>query len=79
VTRSISGHLTWQMQEHYSTVNAQERRQSIGKVIELMKVARQRGKGCSNEKGRLAEFANRLICLRFLVGTAGFGPATSTV
>ena len=26
------------MQEHYSTVNAQEQRQSIGKVIELMKV-----------------------------------------
>ena len=26
------------MQEHYSTVNAQEQRQSNGKVIELMKV-----------------------------------------
>ena len=38
VTRSISGHLTEQMQEHYSTVNANEQRESIGKVIELMEV-----------------------------------------
>ncbi len=38
VTRSISGHATTQMQEHYSTVNASEQRESIGKVIELMAV-----------------------------------------
>jgi hypothetical protein len=42
VTRSISGHLTQQMQQHYSTVNADEQRESIGKVIGLMQ-ARDRG------------------------------------
>lgn len=38
VTRSISGHLTESMQSRYSTVNAAEQRESIGKVIELMQV-----------------------------------------
>lgn len=38
VTRSISGHLTEQMQLHYSTVNPDEQRRSIGKVIDLMQV-----------------------------------------
>ena len=36
VTRSISGHLTERMQEHYSTVSGNEQRQSIGKVVDLM-------------------------------------------
>jgi hypothetical protein len=35
VTRSISGHLTERMQDHYSTVASQEQRQSIAKVIDL--------------------------------------------
>ncbi len=35
VTRSISGHLTEQMHEHYSTVAPDEQRQSIAKVINL--------------------------------------------
>ena len=35
VTRAISGHATEQMQRHYSTVNAAEMEQSIGKVISL--------------------------------------------
>lgn len=35
VTRSVSGHLTKTMQDHYSTVNAQEQKQSIAKVISL--------------------------------------------
>ncbi len=35
VTRSISGHLTQRMQDHYSTVNADEQREGIAKVIEL--------------------------------------------
>lgn len=35
VTRSISGHLTERMQRHYSTVNADEQRQSIARVIDL--------------------------------------------
>ncbi|MBI5536861.1 MAG: hypothetical protein HY898_29335 [Deltaproteobacteria bacterium] len=48
VTRSVSGHLTQQMQEHYSTVNADEQRQSIGKVIELMGA---RDRGASGAQG----------------------------
>jgi hypothetical protein len=35
VTRSISGHLTERMQDHYSTVNAAEQREGIAKVIDL--------------------------------------------
>lgn len=35
VTRSISGHLTEQMQDHYSTVAPEEQRRSIAKVIRL--------------------------------------------
>ena len=35
VTRSISGHLTTSMQQHYSTVNNDEQRGAIAKVIEL--------------------------------------------
>jgi hypothetical protein len=45
VTRSISGHLTEQMQLHYSTVNPDEQRRSIGKVIDLMQVREQRSCG----------------------------------
>jgi len=39
VTRSISGHLTERMQHHYSTVNSDEQRQGIAKVIELTKAS----------------------------------------
>ena len=35
VTRSISGHLTDQMQRHYSTVSSGEQRQALAKVIQL--------------------------------------------
>jgi hypothetical protein len=35
VTRSISGHLTVSMQHHYSTVNNDEQRGAIAKVIQL--------------------------------------------
>ena len=42
VTRSISGHLTEQMQHHYSTVSGAEQRDSIAKVIELTKVREKR-------------------------------------
>ena len=37
VTRSISGHLTERMQHHYSTVQPEEQRESIGRVIHLFK------------------------------------------
>jgi hypothetical protein len=35
VTRSISGHATERMQQHYSTVQREEQRESIAQVIEL--------------------------------------------
>ena len=35
VTRSISGHQTEQMQQHYSTVNGGEQRDALAKVISL--------------------------------------------
>jgi hypothetical protein len=37
VTKSISGHLTDRMREHYSTVQPIEQRESIGRVLRLVK------------------------------------------
>lgn len=37
VTRSISGHLTEQMQDHYSTVRGPEQREGISRVVDLMR------------------------------------------
>ena len=37
MTRSISGHLTERMQDHYSTVRPDEQRASIAKVIDLFR------------------------------------------
>ena len=37
VTKSISGHLTERMREHYSTVTPVEQRESIGRVLRLVK------------------------------------------
>lgn len=51
VTRSISGHLTEQMQHHYSTVSGAEQRDSIAKVIELTKVREQRVIAKANATG----------------------------
>jgi integrase len=36
VTKSISGHLTDRMREHYSTVTPVEQRESIGRVLRLV-------------------------------------------
>jgi hypothetical protein len=36
VTKSISGHLTERMREHYSTVSPAEQRESIGRVLRLV-------------------------------------------
>ena len=36
LTRSISGHQTDRMHEHYSTVTAEEQRQGIGNVFRLI-------------------------------------------
>jgi hypothetical protein len=48
VTRSISGHLTERMQHHYSTVNSDEQRQGIAKVIELTKAREKREASASD-------------------------------
>ena len=42
VIRSISGHLTEQMQHHYSTVSGAEQREGLAKIIELTKVREKR-------------------------------------
>jgi integrase len=36
VTKSISGHLTDRMKDHYSTVQPEEQRESIGRVLDLV-------------------------------------------
>jgi integrase len=36
VTKSISGHLTDRMKDHYSTVSPDEQRESIGRVLKLV-------------------------------------------
>jgi hypothetical protein len=36
VTKSISGHITDRMREHYSTVQPTEQRESIGRVLRLV-------------------------------------------
>jgi integrase len=51
VTRSISGHLTERMQDHYSTVNADEQRQGIAKVIELTRARAKRQAEASEADG----------------------------
>jgi hypothetical protein len=51
VTRSISGHLTETMQQHYSTVNSDEQRQGIAKVIELTKARAKRQAEASDADG----------------------------
>ena len=47
VTRSISGHLTERMHELYSTVNADEQRAGIAKVIDLMSARERRADAAS--------------------------------
>jgi hypothetical protein len=37
VTKSISGHLTDRMKDHYSTVSPIEQRESIGRVLRLVR------------------------------------------
>ena len=48
VTRSISGHLTTAMQHHYSTVNGEEQREALARVIRLVD---HRGEPSSGEHG----------------------------
>ena len=51
VTRSISGHLTEWMQDHYSIVNADERREGTAKVIELFTLKEGTAAGSSSAGG----------------------------
>ncbi len=50
VTRSISGHLTEKMQHHYSTVNADEQRAALAKVISLLDRRPSAGRAASGEE-----------------------------
>jgi hypothetical protein len=43
VTKSISGHLTDRMKDHYSTVSPVEQRESIGRVLRLVKTGSRGG------------------------------------
>ena len=51
VTKSISGHKTERMREHYSSVHPSEQRESIGRLLRLVKppvpASGHRDKGCS--------------------------------
>jgi integrase len=47
VTRSISGHLTEDMQRHYSTVSGAEQRQALAKVIDLTRARAERDAPCA--------------------------------
>jgi integrase len=51
VTKSISGHKTERMREHYSSVQPSEQRESIGRLLRLVKppvpASGHRDKGCS--------------------------------
>jgi hypothetical protein len=52
VTKSISGHKTERMREHYSSVQLSEQRESIGRLLRLVKpsvpASGHRDKGCSD-------------------------------
>jgi hypothetical protein len=56
VTRSISDHLTEDMQRHYSTVSGDEQRQALAKVIDLTRLheARARRLGSGEHGGEQA-------------------------
>src|SRR5262249_45823372 len=49
VTKSISGHKTDRMREHYSSVQPSEQRESIGRLLRLVKTSSDKGcsEGCS--------------------------------
>ena len=87
VTKSISGHQTDRMREHYSTVSPDEQRQSIRNVVKLFG-PRQSGEGSGEgtlasgegkQKAARRLSAKGLISRAFLVGAIGFEPTTPTV
>jgi hypothetical protein len=91
VTRSISGHATAAMQQHYSTVGADEQERGLCKVIQLIQPQNARNAG-GEDTGRLAspvgrddaeeldsELTNIEYQTRSIVGAVGLEPTTSTV
>ena len=94
VTKSISGHLTDRMREHYSTVHPVEQRESIGAVLRLVKGGAVTGDpsasgthGGTQDPASGTSGPNRMKRPRrtpafsrlFLVGAIGFEPTTPTV
>jgi hypothetical protein len=59
VTKSISGHLTDQMREHYSTVSPDEQRACIGNVVQLFG-GRKSGEGSGEgDRGRMVKVGRK--------------------
>jgi hypothetical protein len=71
VTKSISGHQTDRMREHYSTVTPDEQRRSISNVVNLFGP---RKGGGGSVKSRRSLSAEGLIFPSFLVGAIGIDP-----
>jgi integrase len=61
VTKSISGHLTDRMREHYSTVTPDEQRRSIGNVVSLFGT-RSRGEDRGEGRGARGEETKKATC-----------------
>ena len=57
VTRSVSGHLTEDMQRHYSTVNPVEQRESLARVVSLAKFREAFGGNLVSVGGNIGEKA----------------------
>jgi hypothetical protein len=65
VAKSISGHLTDRMKDHYSTVSPVEQRESIGRVLRLVRsdaplAAEESGAASGAEGGRVVRNRGRL-------------------
>jgi integrase len=52
VTRSISGHLTEQMRDHYSTVSPDEQRAAVGTVLRVIRGGADPGGDAGGDEGR---------------------------
>lgn len=62
VTRSVTGHVTEKMREHYSTVALDEKRVAVAQVVRLVptvKVGTEVGTGTEKQKAGCGGSANR--------------------
>jgi hypothetical protein len=66
VTRAVSGHSTEAMQRHYSTVNQEEIRQGLARVISLAGVREAMSRAGNGQRGLAGEVSD-------LEGAAGRG------